>query len=433
MPRIRDEFRRGQLAVGALFLLLGFQYATWASRLPAVKTRLGLSDAEVGLLLMACGVGAAASFPLVAMLMKRFGSRVLCVASAGVLLLLPLALGAAPDYAVALVIVCCDGVGVACLDVAMNAQGAELEGRFGRTTMGKLHATFSAGSLFGALLASAMNAATSSLEAHFAVAAVLMALVLAYARPGLLPHMQQQPEIAEAPAPDISADAAAPPARKQRRIPLPTRITLWMGLAMAFGTIVEGAMNDWSALYLKNVAKAAAGLTPMGIAVFSITMVVARICSDSWRKRWGDGRVVVLGSVLAGVGLTVAVLVGGVLPALVGFALVGLGIASVTPCVYVAAAGQGSDALALVAAMGTVGLLAGPGVIGLIASGGGLSWAMGAVAISAGVVAACTSRIRWTANAGPGSGSEAEVEGEVEVDVEGAAAPGVLPAASTVG
>jgi len=399
LPRIRDEFRRAQVAIGALFLLLGFQYATWASRLPAVKTRLGLSDAEVGLLLMACGVGAAASFPLVATLLRRFGSRTLCVTSAALLSLLPLALGVAPDYAVALVIVCIDGVGVACLDVAMNAQGAELEGLFERKAMGKLHATFSAGSLFGALLASAMNAATSSLEAHFAVAAVLMLLVLAYARHDLLPHVQATTvEIEEAPE-------AVPP-KKKHRLPLPTRVTLWMGLAMAFGTIVEGAMNDWSALYLKNVAKAAAELTPLGIAVFSITMVVARICSDSWRKRWGDGRVVILGSVLAGVGLAVAVLVGGVLPALLGFALVGLGIASVTPCVYVAAAGQGSDALALVAAMGTVGLLAGPGVIGLIANAAGLGWAMGAVAIAAGVVAACTSRIRWSADAGAADGAE---------------------------
>jgi MFS family permease len=349
-------------------------------------------------------VGAAASFPLVAAWMKRFGSAALCVASAGALGLLPLALGAAPDYPVALVVVCLDGVGVACLDVAMNAQGAQLEEQFGRKAMGKLHATFSGGSLLGALLASAMNAATSSLEAHFAVAAALVLLVLGYARHDLLPAPTPSgaaaAAAAAAAAPDAAADQAVDPKPRRRfrpriEVPVPTRVTLWMGLAMAFGTIVEGAMNDWSALYLKTVAKAAAGLTPMGIAVFSIAMVVARVGSDSWRKRWGDARIVVLGSALACVGLTLAVLVGGVVPALAGFALVGLGIASVTPCVYVAAANHGADALALVAAMGTVGLLAGPGVIGLIAGGAGLTWAMGAVAISAAIVAACTSRITW--------------------------------------
>jgi MFS family permease len=366
------------------------------------------------------------------MLMKRFGSRLLCGASAALLALVPLALGAAPDFPVALVIACCDGVGVACLDVAMNAQGAHLEACFERKAMGKLHATFSGGSLLGALLASAMNAATSSLEAHFAVSAVLMLLVLAYAQHDLLPHV----EAGAAPAGEASGEpAAAKPVGEQvgeqvgepavpaakRRLPLPTRITLWMGLAMAFGTVVEGAMNDWSALYLKNVAKAAAGLTPMGIAVFSITMVVARVCSDSWRKRWGDARVVVLGSAVACVGLAAAVLIGGVATALVGFALVGLGIASVTPCVYVAAAGQGADALALVAAMGTVGLLAGPGVIGLIANAGGLGWAMGAVALAAAFVAACTSRIRWASAPAPETG------GDAGADI-GTSAPDAVPA-----
>lgn len=389
MPRVRDEFRRAQVAIGALFLLLGFQYATWGSRLPAIKSRLGLSDAEVGLLLMVCGVGAAASFPLVAAAMRRLGSLRLCVLSGVVLSLVPFALGAAPDYAVALVIVCCNGVAVACLDVAMNAQGAELEERFQRKAMGKLHATFSGGSLCGALLASAVTAATSNLTAHFAIAAAVILLLVAYARRDLLPS-----DPAAEPA-SADTDADQPAEQRKRKLPLPTRVTLWMGLAMAFGTIVEGAMNDWSALYLKNVAKAASGLTPMGIAVFSITMVLARIFSDNWRERWGDGRVVVLGSTVAGIGLAIAVTAGGVVPALLGFACVGLGIAAVTPCVYVAAAGQGGDALALVAAMGTVGLLAGPGMIGLIANASGLAWGMGAVAAAAILVAGCTSRISW--------------------------------------
>ena len=401
MPRVRDEFRRAQVAIGALFLLLGFQYATWGSRLPAIKSRLGLSDAEVGLLLMACGVGAAASFPLVAAAMRRLGSLRLCVLSGVVLSLVPLALGAAPDYAVALVIVCCDGMAVACLDVAMNAQGAELEERFQRKAMGKLHATFSGGSLCGALLASAVTAMTSNLTAHFAIAAALILLLVAYARRDLLPADPTLAQPAAGAAADTDVDQ--PAEQRKRKLPLPTRVTLWMGLAMAFGTIVEGAMNDWSALYLKNVAKAASGLTPMGIAVFSITMVLARIFSDSWRERWGDGRVVVLGSSVAGIGLAIAVTTGGVVPALLGFACVGLGIAAVTPCVYVAAAGQGGDALALVAAMGTVGLLAGPGVIGLIANASGLAWGMGAVAAAAILVAGCTTRISWTAAAAKAS------------------------------
>jgi MFS family permease len=379
------------LAIAALFLSLGFQYATWAARIPALKTDLDLSAAEVGVLLMAAGVGAAVSFPAVAWLMRRMGSRRLALLSQLGLALLLLALAAAPNYPVALLVMCADGVLVGCLNVAMNAQGAALEARHARNTMARLHAVFSAGSLLAALLASGMTAATGSVAAHFGVAVVLLAALGVTARTGLLDEDAPADAEATADAPD-----PADPEPARRRWTVPSRPTLWMCCAMVFGTVAEGAMNDWSALYLKDVAEASAELAPLGIAVVSGMMVVARLFADGWRSRWGDGRVVLLGSAVAGTGLAVALVSGGVAPALAGFACMGLGIAAVTPCVYAAAARQGSDALTLVAAMGTTGLLAGPPLIGFIAGASNLAWGMGAVAASAGAVALCSTRIRWT-------------------------------------
>ncbi|WP_329459095.1 MFS transporter [Streptomyces sp. NBC_01497] len=393
MFRVHDPFRRAQLAIAALFCTLGFQYATWASRVPAIKAHLGLSTAEVGLLLMATGVGAAASFPLVAWLMRRLGSQRLALLSALGLALLLFALASAPNYPVALVIMLADGVLVGGLNVSMNAQGAALEVRYKRNAMARLHATFSAGSLGAALLASGMNALTSAVLTHFAVAAVLLLLLVGYARSGLM--AEEGAGAADGQDGQVAAAGADKPAKKSGRWSLPTRMTLWMCCAMAFGTVTEGAMNDWSALYLKDVAKASAELAPLGIAVVSGMMVLARIFADGWRSRWGDGRIVTFGSALAGVGLALALLSGGTVPALIGFACVGLGIAAVTPCVYVAAAAQGSDALTLVAAMGTTGLLGGPPVIGFIANAGSLVWGMGAVAGCALVVTLCATRISW--------------------------------------
>lgn len=381
MLRVHDPFRRGQLATAALFFSLGFQYATWASRLPAIKSHLDLTAAEVGLLLMATGIGAVATFPVVAVLMRRLGSRRLALGSAlGLALLLP-AMSALPDYPVALLVMLCDGALVGGLNVAMNAQGAALEAVHERNAMARLHAVFSGGSLAAALLASGMNALTSTLIVHFAVAAGLILLLLGFARGGLLTEDRQAQEKTE---------------KGRGRWTLPSRVTLWLGAAMVFGTVTEGAMNDWSALYMKDVAKASAELAPMGIAVVSVMMVLARVFADSWRSRWGDGRIVRVGSALAAVGLALALLSGGVVPALLGFACVGLGIASVTPCVYVAAAKNGSDALTVVATMGTTGLLAGPPVVGFIANASGLVWALGAVAAAAMLVSVCGTRIRWT-------------------------------------
>ncbi|MFB7494404.1 MFS transporter [Streptomyces sp. NPDC056161] len=391
--RAGAEARRAKWAIAALFCILGFQYATWAARLPTLKARLGLSETELGLLLMACGAGAAASFPLVAYLMRRLGSRRLALASALLLAAVLVLLSVVPNYPVALLVICCDGVGVGALNVAMNAQGAALETRFQRTAMAQLHATFSAGLLGAALLASGVNLVTSALTAHFGAAVVLLVLLLAYARPGLLTDGEPQPAEAAGEAPGAQAPEGAK--RGRSALTVPSRMTLWMGCAMVFGTVTEGAMNDWSALYMKDVAKASGTLAPMGIAVVSGMMLVARVFADRWRTRWGDGRVVRVGSAVAGIGLALALLAGGVVPTLAGFACVGLGAAAVTPCVYVAAAAKGSDALALVAAMGTTGLLVGPALIGFIAGAAGLVPGMAAVAVSALIVCLSATRIRW--------------------------------------
>src|SRR5205823_4354796 len=146
---------------------------------------------------------------------------------------------------------------------------------------------------------------------------------------------------------------------------------------------------------------------------------LARGLSDSWRKRWVDARVVIGGSAVAGASLALAVLLGGTAPALAGFALVGLGIAAVAPCIYVAAAHLGTDALALVSAMGTVGLLVGPGAIGLIADATGLAWAMGSVAGAAVVVALAACRISWRSEP-DGEAAGADAPGVAAVAGEGA-------------
>ncbi|WP_369392560.1 MFS transporter [Streptomyces sp. CG1] len=386
------SFQRAKWSIAALFCFLGFQYGTWVSRLPALKARLDLGAGEVGLLLMACGAGAAASFPLVAFLMRRLGSRRLSLVSAGCLIAVLAALSVVPDYPLALLAVCADGIAVGCLNVAMNAQGAALEQSYDRTAMSQLHATFSAGLLAAALLSSGVTTLTTSVPAHFALAGALLLLLLAAARPALLSH----------------AEPAEPNAPRQRSgWRLPSWTTLLMGCAMAFGTITEGAMNDWSTLYLKDEVKASATVAPLGIAVVSVMMLLARLRADRWRTRFGDGRVVRAGSAVAAAGLALALAAGGVVPTLLGFACVGLGAAAITPCVYVAAAGHGSDALALVAAMGTTGLLAGPALIGFVAGATNLTLGMTTVAVSALIVTVTAFWIPWadraSVSAAPGT------------------------------
>ncbi|MET0494079.1 MAG: MFS transporter [Actinoplanes sp.] len=382
------SFRRSQVAIAALFCFLGFQYGTWVSRLPALKTHLDLSTAEVGLLLLAPGIGAAVSFPLVAWAIKQLGSRLLSIVSAFGLLAVLGALAVTPNLVLAMVVLFLDGILIACLNVGMNAQGAALEARSERNTMALLHALFSGGTFGAALLASGVTVVTESLPAHFAVAGVLLLALIAVSWTGTLTE-------------DAPATAAPEKEKKRRRWALPSLIVIWLCAAMVFTELTEGAMNDWSALYLRDVTHAAPSVTPLGIATVSGTMVLARLFVDRWRARWGDKRVVLSGTVLAAAGLGGALLLGGWIPALIGFACVGLGMAAVTPCIYVAAARTGPEGLALVASMGTVGLLAGPPLIGVVASFSNLVWGMTVVVAAIVLIGLSVIQIRFAPAAEP--------------------------------
>ena len=373
------SLRRSQLAVASLFLVLGFNFGTWAARIPALKMQLGLSAAEVGLLLLASGLGAVFSFPITATLLHQLGSRKMCILAGLTLPFVLIALALAPTFPIAIAVMAIEGVTVACLNVAMNAQGVEIELAGKQAIMSRLHAVFSLGGLLAALFASGFTMYTDSVLIHFIAGAAILWVGVIYAIPGLL-HEQIK-------------DGAG--GGNGKRFVIPTGVALWLGMIALCGTIVEGSMSDWSALYLKEVVGASAQIAPLGIACVSGTMLIARWFGDAWRMRFGAERMLTVGGLLAGGGLAVGLLLGGLVPALLGFALVGLGVAAVSPCVYAAAAKHGAVALAAVTTMGSIGALMGPPVIGFIAHASSLAWGMAVIALAAALISACTKKVNW--------------------------------------
>lgn len=383
--------RRSQFAVASLFLVLGFNFSTWASRIPAIKSQLGLSAAQVGVLLLAGGLGAVFSFPVTASLLHKLGSRKLCIGTAVLLPFLLLALALAPTLEVAMAVMAAEGIVVSCLNVAMNAQGVAVEVAGQRAIMSRLHAVFSLGGLLAALFASLITMQTDSLLGHFVASTLLLWLAVGFA----LPHLFHDQLVEEKTQKiEQTADVKLPKASRFS-LPLPNGVALWLGLIVLCGTVVENSMSDWSALYLKEVVGTAPELAPLGIACVSGTMLLARWFGDGWRIRWGARRMLSAGGTLAGSGLVLALLAGGLIPALIGFALVGLGIAAVSPCVYAAAAKNGPVALASVTTMGSIGGLLGPPVIGFISHASSFSWGMAVIAMAAWLVAAGTRKLRW--------------------------------------
>jgi MFS family permease len=363
-------------ASAALFLALGFNYGTWTSRLPAIKGALALDTSQVSALLLCGALGAVFSFPVTATLLHRLGSRGACLVTGALLPLVLLALGIAPSLALACATMLVFGIVASGLDVAMNAQGVEVEGHFGEAIMSRLHAFFSLGTMAGALFASGFTWLSPSLPLHFGAAALLMWIALLATRRGLI------------------ADEH-PVGGGGRRFALSGGAALWLGAIALLGMIVEGSMIDWSTLYMKESAGASAQVAPLGIASVQGTMLVTRWFGDGWRTRFGARRLLFAGTLLTGAGLGAALVIGGIGPALVGFGLAGIGIAAVSPCVYAAGAQRGAVALASITTMGSIGALVGPPLIGGVAQHAGLAWGMGVIAIGAFVMAPMVRRVRW--------------------------------------
>ncbi|WNO11114.1 MFS transporter [Teredinibacter sp. KSP-S5-2] len=361
---ISGRYRRTHYSILLLFLILGMNAATWASRIPQLMDAMSINTAQMGMVLLACGIGAVVSFPLIAFSLNRWGSHIVCYFAVATLALLLSGLAFVNSFYVGIIWMFLEGVACAFLNAAMNSQGARLEEVTESKRMSILHAAFSFGLLASALFSSFVVYFFSDLLIHFSSVALLM-IVLIFGVRGLLP---QKPSSEQRVSPSEKSAFSA---------------VLGLGAVMFFGTIVEGAMNDWSALYLAREVEASAFLMPFGIAIFSLSMVIGRLFSDRIRDRIDDHTMISAGCFIAAIGLLVGVSLGTLYSALIAFALVGLGMAPVTPCVYAAAAKRSAFVLTTVASMGTAGFLAGPPVIGFISGASSIKYGMLCVALCA--------------------------------------------------
>jgi predicted MFS family arabinose efflux permease len=351
---------RQQLAVAGVFFLNGAVFASWYARVPAIQDDLGLGPGALGVALLGAPIGLLAAQPLVGGLAARRGSRAIVAAAPFFLVavVLPaLATGAATLFIALLVVGAANGA----LDIAMNAQGFALERAAGRRLFNSLHAAFSFGALTGALGgALAAGAGLDPLE-HLAIAAVVGALAAAALTPSLFR--------------DRGDPHAARIARPSRRLAALAAIAFCALLA-------EGAVFDWSGIYLAREAGAEGELAPAGLAAFSLTMAAGRLTADRTAARLGSAAVARAGALAAAAGLGIAIVSGSPGGGIAGFAVMGLGLSAVFP-LSLRAAGEDPEragpALAAVSTLGYTGFLAGPPAIGLLAELLGLGGALACV------------------------------------------------------
>ena len=356
-------------AVSALFFVNGAILASWVPYVPMVKQRLGIGDGLLGVVLLFMAIGALGALPFAGTLVGRLGSRTVSVgAGLGLCLSLPLPILAPTPFLVALALLFF-GAFNSTLDVAMNAQAVEVEQRRGRALMSSFHAMFSVGGLAGALLSSVIAAAGVGAADHILAAALLGSVAILIARSALI-------AVAPSPSPVFVR---------------PTRGLLGLGVLALCALLAEGAIGDWSAVYLMDSRGASQSVAAAGFAAFSLAMAGGRFAGDHVSRWLGAACLLRLSGALAAGGLLLARIVKEPVIAIAGFGLVGLGVANLIPVIF-SAAGRAyavapGHGLAAVATTGYVGFLAGPPAIGLAAEVAGLPAALGIVALACAAVA----------------------------------------------
>ncbi|HET9645066.1 MAG TPA: MFS transporter [Burkholderiaceae bacterium] len=352
--------------------MFGALYAAWGVHVPSVKLHYEIGEqALAGAMLTAAG-GGVLVLTRAGRIVGRFGPRSVALlggqASAAALALLLML----PSYPLLLVAMLVFGVASGLFDVSINAEASELERRAGRPMMSGFHAMFSLGGMAGASAVGVLQRSGISPLVQLWMCGGVAALAIVWG----CALMLRMPRVA----------AGGTGWR------MPKAALLLIGALTAVGFVAEGAMYDWSVLYMRQEARADAGTAALAYASFSGAMAAGRFGGDAVRARLAPVGLLRLSAAVGGAGMAMALLAAQPVPALVGFALVGLGFANIVPVLY-SAAGRvpgvmPAQGIATVSALGYLGIMGGPPLIGFVAQHSRLGLALWIVVAAASLLAA---------------------------------------------
>lgn len=358
-----------RLAVLVAFFVNGALLAAWVSRIPSVQTTLNLSEGALGIVLLGMGTGVLVALSLAGGLIGRFGSRFVTIAGAIAMVVFLPFLALAPNAITLWIALFLFGAATSTMDVAMNDQAVLVEQRSQKPLMSSFHGSWSIGALAGAMLGAGIAGLSFGPIPHFIFASTLFFILMALVSRYLLPTEGKKE-------------------KGESMFRLPPRVVWPLGAIAFCAAIGEGAMADWSGVYLNRTFQTTVAFAALGFAAFSLTMTIGRFAGDWLAAKFNPVPVVRFGGLLAFIGIMAAIITTEPFVVLLGYAAVGLGVANVVPLSF-SAAGKLSNlpagvGIAGVATIGYAGFLAGPPLIGLIAEATSLRFAMLFVALLVG-------------------------------------------------
>lgn len=359
---MKNNYLDQRRAILLIFLVCGLGLSSWAPMVPFTKERLGLNEAGLGLLLLGLGAGAIVMMPITGFLIQRYGSRrVMLLGGVSLSLILPLLLLLVNPLAMGAALFLF-GASIGAADVAMNEQAIRVQRLYGRHIMSSFHGFFSVGGLLGALgLGALIKIGLSPLAAAVFISCLLLVIIISQYK-HLLPFEAQEAKA------------------QSKGFHWPRSPVLYLGLMCFIVFLAEGAMLDWSAVFLQFNRGFDIAWSGAGYAVFSVAMATMRLSGDRLMNKVSPHHMVIYGSLIAALGLFIAVAFPFQSTALIGFVLVGLGCANIVPVFFSAAGNMPHTpvhiALPAITTIGYAGQLAGPALLGFIAHGFSLPFAL---------------------------------------------------------
>ncbi|MDP5121354.1 MAG: MFS transporter [Spirosomaceae bacterium] len=346
---------RQSIAVGVAFWVLGFMFGNWATLIPSMKLRYSFDDAELGLMLLAIPAGAISFNPVASFLISKIGmtkTHFLGFILLGICYAIPFSMPTPLLSAAGLVLT---GMSISILNVAMNTCASAIEINQKTSILSTSHGMFSIGLMSGSLLTGAALGFKIAPQFFMYAMCILVILLALFTRKQVF---------------SIPEEVADNTVSGGSKFVFPKGMFLLIVLISLCTNITEGAMADWTAVYMREIVITTPFFIGWGLAGYSFFMALGRFLGDGIIPRFGFNRIIVVGGIITFLGLAIALLLPYTFTAVIGFSLVGAGVSCVSPILYGSATRVPGMAkgggLATLNTFGMGGFLIGPVIIGFI-------------------------------------------------------------------
>lgn len=344
------EHHKQRISLSIFFLLSGFCFATWASRIPTIKTIYDLNEAELGNVLLTLPISSLLGLPLSGWLVAKFDSRKPLLISFMFLNIALALIGFSSSMLMLIVAVFMFSFSMRILNIAVNTQSITVQKSFSRKIIGSFHGIWSSGGLIGVLFSTFMVKWDISIETHLIIAAAVSLIAGCAAYPFLLTQDRS-------------------PHGNKLILGKPDKQIMLLGILVFFAAVCEGGIFDWSGVYFKEIIKVE--LFTLGYLIFILFMALSRFFSDVLIEKLGMKRMYIISSTFISVGILSLIVFPYFYSSIVALSITGLGVAAIFPMTFMLAGNStkysAGMAISIVATYAIVGMLVGPPIIGYVA------------------------------------------------------------------